>query len=99
MARNTIQNCLRHVGSVMVIVDFKIKYAMKDVRKMSIKKNGAGMGIYRRWLSYRRGACLVKVSDNQFYDSDTKNRCTKNIKNDQKNFRKFLKKTYNKDEH
>ena len=61
----------------MVIVDFKMKYAMKDVRKMSIKKDGDGMGIYRRWLSYRRGACLVKVSDNQFYDSDTKNHCTR----------------------
>ena len=45
MARNTIQNCLRQVWSVMVIVDFKTKYAMKHIRKVSIKKNGAGMSI------------------------------------------------------
>ena len=41
MAQNTTQNCLRRVGSVIVIVDFK----MKDARKASIKKNGTGMGI------------------------------------------------------
>ena len=41
MAQNTTQNCLRHVGSVMVIVDLK----MKDAREVSIKKNGTGMGI------------------------------------------------------
>ena len=35
------QNCLRHVGSIMVIVDFK----MKDARKVSIKKNDTGMDI------------------------------------------------------
>ena len=45
MARNTIQNCLRHVGSVMVIVDFKMKYAMKYIRKVSIKKNVGGMSM------------------------------------------------------
>ena len=41
MPQNTIQNCLRCVGSEMVIVDLK----MKDAKEMSIKKNGIGMGI------------------------------------------------------
>ena len=41
MAQNTTQNCLKHEGSVMAIVDFK----MKDARKVSIKKNGTEMGI------------------------------------------------------
>ena len=41
MAQHTTQKCLGHVGSIMVIVDFK----MKNARKVSIKKNGAGMDI------------------------------------------------------
>ena len=35
------QNCLRYAGSVMVIIDLK----MKDAKGMSIKKNGTGMDI------------------------------------------------------
>ena len=42
MAQNVTQNCLRYVGSVMVIVDLK----MKDARGVSIRKNGTGMGIW-----------------------------------------------------
>ena len=41
MAQNTTQNCLRNVGSVMVIVDLR----MKDAKEVSLKKNGTGMGI------------------------------------------------------
>ena len=41
MAQNATQNCLRYAGSVMVIVDLK----MKDEKGVSIKKNGTGMGI------------------------------------------------------
>ena len=41
MAQKTTQNCLRCAGSVMVIVDLK----MKDAKGVSIKKNGTGMGI------------------------------------------------------
>ena len=35
------KNCLRYVGSVMVIVDLK----MKDAKELSLKENGTGMGI------------------------------------------------------
>ena len=42
MAKNTIQNFLRYIGSVMVIVDLK----MKDAKEVSLKKNGTGMGIW-----------------------------------------------------
>ena len=42
MAQNTTQNCLRYVGSVMVIVDLK----MKDAKGVSIKKKNTGMGIW-----------------------------------------------------
>ena len=41
MAKNTIQNFLRYIGSVMVIVDLK----MKDAKEVSLKKNGTGMSI------------------------------------------------------
>ena len=41
MAQNTTQNFLRYVGSVMVIVDLK----MKDANKVSLRKDGTGMGI------------------------------------------------------
>ena len=41
MAQNTTQNCLRYVGSVMIIVDVKIK----DAKEVSLKKDGIGMGI------------------------------------------------------
>ena len=41
MAQNATQNCLRYAGSVMVIVDLK----MKDEKGVSIKKNSTGMGI------------------------------------------------------
>ena len=41
MAQNTTQNCLRYIGSVMVIVELK----MKDVKEVSLKKNGTGMVI------------------------------------------------------
>ena len=41
MAENTIQNFLRYIGSVMVIVDLK----MKDAKEVSLKKNGTGMSI------------------------------------------------------
>ena len=41
MAQNTTQNCLRYVGSVMIIVDLK----MKDAKEVSLQKNGTGMGI------------------------------------------------------
>ena len=41
MAQNTTQNCLRYVGSVMIIVDVKIK----DAKEVSLKKDGFGMGI------------------------------------------------------
>ena len=42
MAQNTTQISLRYVGSVMVIVDLKIK----DAKKVSLKKNVAGMDIW-----------------------------------------------------
>ena len=72
---------------------FKMKkYAMKNVRKVSIKKNSAGMGIYRRWLSYRRGVCLVKVSHNQFSGYLIQNHCTR------LRFH-FSQEIYNKDKH
>ena len=41
MAQNVTQNCLRHVGSVMVIIDLK----MKGVKEVSLKKNRTGMGL------------------------------------------------------
>ena len=41
MAQNTTQISLRYVGSVMVIVDLK----MKDAKGVSIKKKNTGMGI------------------------------------------------------
>ena len=41
MAQNTTQISLRYVWSVMVIVDLKIK----DAKKVSLKKNVAGMDI------------------------------------------------------
>ena len=31
MAQNTTQNCLRHVGSVMVTVDFAIKFTIESL--------------------------------------------------------------------
>ena len=41
MAQNSTQNSLRYAGSVMVIVDLK----MKNEKGTSIKMNGTGMGI------------------------------------------------------
>ena len=41
MAQNVTQNSLRHVGSVMVIIDLK----MKGVKEVSLKKNRTGMGL------------------------------------------------------
>ena len=41
MAQNTIQNYLRYVKSVMIIVEKKTK----DGKEVSLKKNGTGMGI------------------------------------------------------
>ena len=41
MAQNTTQNCLRYVGSVMIIIDLK----MRDAKEVSLQKNGTGMGI------------------------------------------------------
>ena len=41
MAQNTIQNYLRYVKSVMIIVERKTK----DGKEVSLKENGTGMGI------------------------------------------------------
>ena len=41
MAKNTTQNCLRYVKSVMIILEKK----MKDAKEVSLKKNGTGAGI------------------------------------------------------
>ena len=41
MVQNVTQNCLRHVGPVIVIVDLK----MKGVKEVSLKKNRTGMGL------------------------------------------------------
>ena len=41
MAKNTTQNFLRYVGSVMVIVELKLK----EAKEVSLKKNGTGMSI------------------------------------------------------
>ena len=41
MAQNTTQNCLRYVGSVMIIVDLK----RRDAKEVSLQKNGTGMSI------------------------------------------------------
>ena len=41
MAKNTTQNCLRYVKSVMIILEKK----MKDAKEVSLKKNGTGTGI------------------------------------------------------
>ena len=41
MAKNTTQNCLRYVKSVMIILEKK----MKDAKEVSLKKNGTGLDI------------------------------------------------------
>ena len=40
MAQNTTQNCPRYVKFVMIIGK-----KMKDIKEVSLKKNGTGMGI------------------------------------------------------